>query len=91
MGYAAENATPGNQVRVVIRRFTSSEDGDLFISRLEGLPTNLLRPLPPEKRIQASVVDHMVGVIHRDLKVSVFVNDCPIKVRVRAARTIGAR
>ncbi len=34
-GYALESATPGQVSTVAAREFTSSEDGELFISRLE--------------------------------------------------------
>src|SRR5208337_4431367 len=41
-GYALESATPGERADVAVREFTSSEDGELFISRLEGFPSDIL-------------------------------------------------
>jgi len=40
-GYALDDATgvEGSPTRVVVREFTSSEDGELLISRLDGWPT----------------------------------------------------
>ncbi|MBL9217173.1 MAG: hypothetical protein JNG82_01695 [Opitutaceae bacterium] len=37
LGYAATHGRKGENLEVVLREFTSSEDGNLFISRLEGI------------------------------------------------------
>jgi hypothetical protein len=47
-GYALESATEGQTAHVAVREFTSSEDGKVFISRLEGIPQQLLSLLPPQ-------------------------------------------
>ncbi len=36
-GYSVKGARKGDTCDVIVREFTSSEDGDLFISRLEGV------------------------------------------------------
>ena len=39
VGYSASSKKYGDTtVEVVVNEFTSSEDGDLFITRLEGFP-----------------------------------------------------
>ena len=35
VGYAQTSAQKGENASIIVREFTSSEDGDLFISRLE--------------------------------------------------------
>jgi hypothetical protein len=90
-GYALEGATgEGQPIRIAVREFTSSEDGELFISRLEGLPTQILRMLPPDAAGQPSAIDHLVAIIRQDLSTTVYVNECELLARVRAARSIAA-
>ena len=38
LGYAGTHGRKGDPIAVILREFTSSEDGNLFISRLEGVP-----------------------------------------------------
>jgi hypothetical protein len=89
-GYAVEHAYKGDRVKIVVREFTSSEDGELFVSRLEGLPSEILRLLPPDANILPSMIDHLLVIIRPDLETVVYVNECRIGVRIRAARTIQA-
>lgn len=91
VGYALD-ASPGegHQIRVASMEFTSSEDGKLFVSRLEGLPQELLSLLPPEARVEPSKVDHLVGIIRKDMTATVYVNECTITAQVRSARAIEA-
>jgi hypothetical protein len=44
LGYAAAHGRKDAQLPVVIREFSSSEDGNLFISRLEGNPVLRSKP-----------------------------------------------
>lgn len=91
-GYAMANASgiEGNLAWIAVREFTSSEDGDLFISRLEGIPSQVIARISPEFNIRASTVDHMVLVIRPDLRATVFVNECRISIRARFGRRIEA-
>ena len=58
LGYTIDAAAgEGEEVRVRSTEFTSSEDGELFITRLEGLPQELLSALPENARVQPSQVD----------------------------------
>lgn len=91
-GYALEDATgiEGHPVKIAVREFTSSEDGELFISRLEGLPNILLSKLPAGANVLPSMIDHLLAIIRRDLKTTVYINDLSIMAKVRAARSIQA-
>jgi len=80
----------GNLAWIAVREFTSSEDGDLFISRLEGFPSQVIARIPPECNVRASTVDHMVFVIRPDLRATIFVNECQISIRARFGRRIEA-
>jgi len=74
-GYTLSSVLKGEQASIIVREFTSSEDGDVFISRLEGLPTMLLNKLPFEANIRSSRVESMVAVINQDKTATVFIND----------------
>lgn len=85
-GIALTSVRDGGDVRVAYREFTSSEDGDLFIQRLEGIANKVLGKLPPE--IKASVIDHMLVVIHRDKSAIVYVNELSLILKTRPKRAI---
>lgn len=87
-GYALETAQDGQPVSVAVREFTSSEDGELFISRLEGLPQQLLSLVSPVAVLQASTIDHLVAVIRKDHSATVYVNECKVLTHVRVKRKI---
>jgi hypothetical protein len=48
--YALNLVRKGEGANIIVREFTSSEDGDLFISRLEAFPLELISKLPAEGR-----------------------------------------
>ena len=90
-GYALESATEeGQTVHVAVREFTSSEDGELFVSRLEGIPQQLLSLIPPGNRVQPSMLDHLVAIIRKDLTATVYLNECEIHAQIRVARPVEA-
>jgi hypothetical protein len=91
-GYSMANASgvEGNPAWIAVREFTSSEDGDLFVSRLEGIPSQLIAKIPPELGVRASTVDHMLAVIRSDLRTTLYVNECTLAVRARFGRRIEA-
>ena len=89
LGYSLD-ASPGegHKVRVATAEFTSSADGETFMSRLEGVPQDLLFALPPGARVSPSQVHHLVGVVRKDNTATVYVNECEIKGLARSARAI---
>ena len=74
-GYNFIPVKKGEKVSVIVREFTSSEDGDLFMSRLEGFPTDIINLLPGESEIKPANVSHMLAIIRRDRKATVYVNE----------------
>ena len=89
-GYSLAGARHGELCNVIVREFTSSEDGDLFISRLEGLPSELIGLLPPESRIFCSMVDNLLAIVRRDQTATLYVNELSIRLGVRAKRAVQA-
>jgi hypothetical protein len=77
-GYSLTSARKGNNVTVALREFTSSEDGNLFIGRLEGFPSQVIGMLPPTLGIRPSMVDHLLAIIRRDKTATVYLNEIPI-------------
>jgi len=57
IGYTASSGRKGENVSVIVREFTSSEDGDLFIGLLEGIPSGIIATLPKESQVKPSTVD----------------------------------
>ena len=88
-GYASAPARDSDQTASVqFREFTSTEDGQCFIQRLEGFPSEILGKLPSP--IRASQVDHMLAICRRDGKATVYVNELEQRTSVRVARSIEA-
>jgi len=89
-GYALHDSTglKGESVQVVYREFSCSDDGELFISRLEGFPTAILNKIAPS--IQPSQVDHLFIVINKDLSCTVYVNEINTFVKIQTTRSVAA-
>ena len=87
-GYALTSARASNTTAVQFREFTSTEDGQHFIQRLEGFPTNILQKLPAP--IPASKVDHLLALCRRDGKATVYLNELEFRASVRSSRRIEA-
>lgn len=85
-GYAVTSARASETVSVQFREFTSTEDGQHFIQRLEGVPNDILQKLPAP--IPASRVDHMLALCRRDGSATVYLNELELQASVRASRPI---
>jgi hypothetical protein len=89
-GYAAENGRAGEQLPVIVREFTSSEDGNLFVGRLEGLPRDVIAKLPGAGFNLEATVDHLLAIIRPDRTATVYLNDLPYTLLGRAKRAVNA-
>lgn len=87
-GYSATEAKSGENVSIITREFTSSEDGDEFISRLDGIPTEVINLLPKDQNIRCSMIDHMLAIFHKDGKCDVYINDIDLIAKVRVKKSI---
>jgi len=87
-GYAATNVRAGETAPIICREFSSSEDGNLFISRLEGLPRTLISLLPGASYRVESTVDHMLAIIRADKTATVYLNDLNYSLTARAKSAI---
>jgi hypothetical protein len=88
VGHCEEAAKDATTVKVRMTAFHSSEDGQEFIQRLEGFPTELLSKLPPAHRVNPSQVDHIVAVIRRDRTATVYVNELSIILSTMIGRSM---
>ena len=86
-GVAAAAGRNGEDIPIAYREFTSSEDGDTFISRLEGFPATILGLLDANPPIKPSTVDHLVAVIQPTGATDVYINELTVlgKARIRKA------
>jgi hypothetical protein len=85
-GYVLSVDKEGGEANVLFREFTSSEDGQQFIQRLEGLPTVVLQTMSIS--VRPSQVDHMLVIFHRDGTGVAYVNELSCRGRLRASRAI---
>lgn len=87
-GYAVSAARRGELAQVQYLEFTSTEDGQHFIKRLEGLPNQILQKLP--NPIPPSQVDSLLAVCFPRGKTAVYVNEVIPRAQCRASRAIKA-
>lgn len=89
-GYAAEPSGPDqNTVRVIPVEFSSSEDGQHFIKRLEGATSEILEALAKQgNRISPSSIDHLLAFISPDGDTTVYVNELTLSSLIRVNRAI---
>ena len=87
-GYALEAGRAGENVKIAFREFTSTEDGQHFIQRLESIPSTILQKLP--NPIFPSQVDHLLAIFSRESKATVYINELELRAGIRAARPIEA-
>lgn len=85
IGIALNSVHGEGEVKVVFREFTSSEDGDLFIQRLEGFPNDILNLIPT--KIKPSAIDHMLVLINQDKSAIVYINELQFILKIRPKRT----
>lgn len=87
IGYCAKSAKVGDTKALVITsEFSSSEDGDSFIQRLEGFPAEVISALPI--LIKPSMVDHLVVVLNLDKTATVYVNELKFIGNIRSKRNV---
>lgn len=80
-GILAESVKEGEEANVITREFTSSEDGDVFIKRLEGTPSDIIKQVGKEifnAPIRYSQIDHLLALIKKDQSTTVYINEVPI-------------
>jgi hypothetical protein len=88
-GYSVSTARGGENVKVSVIEFTSSEDGDLFVSRLEGFPSQIIAKLPLNAKLRESQVDNLLVIIRQDNTATVYINELNIAMRTRVNRSVG--
>ena len=74
-GIAVNSARCGENVAVQRVEFTSSEDGQVFIHRLETIVDSILKSLEPQVSFRRSEIDHLLAFIEADGNAIVYVNE----------------
>ena len=87
-GYVLEPAREGEAAKIQYREFTSTEDGQHFVQRLEGIPNNILTKM--QSQTLPSQIDHMLAICRRDGKATIYLNELDIMAQVRASRPVKA-
>ncbi len=88
IGYSASNKKSGEKVNVIMREFISSEDGDLFISRLEGFPSVIISKLPLEAKIRESEINNLLAIIRKDNTATIYANELNILMKTNINRSV---
>ena len=87
-GYSISAAKKNEKATVATIEFTSSEDGDLFISRLEGFPSEIISKLSCQTNIRESQIDNLLAIIRPDNTATVYVNELNFIIKSRVTRSV---
>ena len=74
-GYAESAARPGEKVKVRLTDFVSTEDGDELVTKLEGLPQQILSMLSLPSPALPSTVHSLLAIIRMDKTATVYLNE----------------
>jgi len=90
-GISAESCKSGEQVSVIQSEFTSSEDGDIFINRLEQLLSSLFNKVTEQHQtiIVQSSIDNMLAILRRDKTATIYIN-APMKALMQVKKSVNA-
>lgn len=83
-GYAKHGGRPNEKIDVVFREFSSTEDGQHFISRVEGTSTAILEKISGHAGVAAAVTSSLLAIIRPDRSATVYWNEFHPIVQVRA-------
>jgi hypothetical protein len=87
-GYAVAAKRRDDETALIeMMGFTSSEDGGLFISRLEGIPSGILNRIPFESRIHPPNIHELLAVV-RPERATVYINESRARMKVQAKHPI---
>jgi hypothetical protein len=90
-GISAKSCRKDEQVPIIRREFTSSEDGDVLVSRLEQFPSLLLNKVREQHEtiIVQSSIDNMVALLRHDKTATIYINS-PMKALMQVKKTCDA-
>jgi len=78
---------PG-EVCIALREFVSSEDGDMLIQRLEGIPSVILAQARPQRLGLYSTIDHMLAIIETSRTATVYINELCFMAEMQPKRDV---
>ncbi len=76
LGYSLSSTRKGEEVQILVKGMTSTENGDLHIKCLEGLPQDILSMM--DENIMPVDIKNMIVLISHDLKAKVYINETEI-------------
>ena len=85
-GYAGTSARAEEFVQLIFREFSSTEDGQHFIQRLERGVDPILRELPTQ--VSPSQIDHVLAIFRKDGRTTVYLNELELSLAIRTARPV---
>jgi hypothetical protein len=91
VGYSMASCRPGEYFWMAQKEFVSSEDGDLLIGRLEGLPSLLLNKIAQIHKtiIIQSSISNMLAILRQDKTVTIYIN-APMKGLIQVKKSVDA-
>jgi hypothetical protein len=87
-GYSMSALKGPGEVYIAVREFVSSEDGDILIQRLEGIPSLILAQALPQSPGLYSTIDHMLAIIDTSRTATVYINELSFMAEMQPKRDL---
>ena len=88
-GIVLTSALPGEDMLISTKAYLSSEDGNDFVSHLEGI-WGYFEPSLREQGVMPSQIDHFLALVSPNLETRLFCNELQQRAQVRVKRAIEA-
>jgi hypothetical protein len=83
-GFCVQSRMGPGKVPVCVTEFVSSEDGDLLVTRLEGISQMIFAATTPTVIINPSTVEHFLAIVRPDATGTLYINELSILTRMQS-------
>ncbi len=83
-GFCARSMRGPGKALVCVTEFVSSEDGDLLVTRLEGISQMIFAATTPPVIISPSTVEHFLAIVRPDATGTLYINELSILTRMQS-------
>ena len=85
-GFCMQSMKGPGEVLICVTEFVSSEDGDLLVTRLEGISDIIFPAVTPRVIVRPSTVDHFLAIIRPDATGTLYINELSFYTRMQSKR-----
>lgn len=87
-GFSMESIKGPGEVRISVSDYVSSEDGDLLVSRLEGISGMIFPAVTPPLMVKPSTIDHFLAIIQPNGTGTLYINELDFHIGIHPKRDL---